>query len=105
MELGEIYIQSTEGRAVLDVKSDKPQTVSLIVQDKVGIPCFEQQCVLELGTQSLIIPIADLKAGTYFVWIHYGAKTKMSSFKINASARTTQESKRSPLHGIKFFSW
>lgn len=107
MELGEIYIQSDEGRAVLDVKNDKAQTVSLIVQNKLGQPCYEQQCNLELGKQSLEFPIADLKAGTYFVWLHYADKTKMSSFKINATlgTKTEPKPKKSPLGNLKFFSW
>lgn len=105
MELGEIYIQSDEGRAILDVKNDQAQTVSLIVQNKLGQPCYEQQVALELGKQSLQIPITDLKAGTYFVWLYYGNKTKMSSFKINASPGAKLESKRNPLGNLKFFSW
>jgi hypothetical protein len=105
MEVGEIYIQSEEGRAVLDVKNDKPQIVSLIVQDKLGKPCYEQQWALELGKQSLQFPIADLKAGTYFVWLHYADKTKMSSFKITASQATKPEGKKSALGSLKFFSW
>jgi hypothetical protein len=105
MEVGEIYIHSEEGRAVLDVKNDKAQTVSLIVQDKVGKPCYEQQWELELGNQSLQFPIADLKAGTYFAWLHYADKTKMSSFKITASPGTKPESKKKFLLSSKFFSW
>ncbi|WP_373551381.1 hypothetical protein [Haliscomenobacter sp.] len=105
MEVGEIYIQTEEGRAVLDVKNDKAQTVSLIVQDKAGKPCYEQQWALELGKQSLQFPIADLKAGTYFVWLHYADKTKMSSFKITASPGTKLETKKNPLLSSKFFSW
>lgn len=105
MEVGEIYIQPEEGRALLDVKNDKPQIVSLIVQDKLGKPCYEQQWALELGKHSLQFPIADLKAGTYFVWLHYADKTKMSSFKITASQVTKPESKKSALGSLKFFSW
>lgn len=105
MEVGEIYIQQEEGLAILDVKNDKPQMVSLIVQDKVGKPCYEQQWALEPGKQSLQFPIADLKVGTYFVWLHYADKTKMSSFKITASQETKPESKKNTLGNFKFFSW
>jgi len=105
MEVGEIYIQTEEGRAVLDVKNDKPQIVSLIVQDKLGQPCYEQQWALEFGKHSLQFPIADLKTGTYFVWLHYADKTKMSSFKITTSPATKPERKKNPLLSLKFFSW
>lgn len=105
MEVGEIYIQQEEGLAILDVKNDKPQIVSLIVQDKVGKPCYEQQWALEPGKQSLQFPIADLKAGTYFVWLHYADKTKMSSFKITASQETKPKNKKNTLGNFKFFSW
>ena len=105
MEVGEIYIHLEEGRAVLDVKNDKPQIVSLIVQDKVGKPCYEEQFTLDSGKHSLEFPIADLKAGTYFVWLHYADKTKMSSFKITASPGTKPESKKKSLLNIKFFYW
>jgi hypothetical protein len=105
MELREIYVQTESGTATLEVKSDKAQRVSLIVQDKLGKPCLEQQCVLEQGLQSLYFPIGDLKAGTYFVWLHFENKTRMSSFKINAPSEVQAVHRKNPLFNLKLFSW
>ena len=105
MELGEIYILTEERTATLDVKSDKPQRVSLIVQDKLGTPCFEQQINLEKGSQTLQFPVEGLKPGSYFVWLHYGNHTKMVSFKVNTSTPLKPEPKKNFLLGAKFFSW
>lgn len=105
MELGEIYILTEERTAVLDVKSEKPQRVSLIVQDKLGTPCFEQQINLEKGSQTLQFPVEGLKPGSYFVWLHYGNLTKMASFKMTTSNPLKPEPKKNFLLSVKFFSW
>lgn len=105
MELGEIYIQTEEGTAVLEVKNDKSQQVTLIVQDKVGKPCLEQERVLVEGKQSLSFPISDLKLGTYFVWLHSGNETRMSSFNISPINEPNSKSSKNPLQSLNFFSW
>jgi len=105
MDLGEIIVTATEKTAQLEVSTEQAQRCSLIVQNKVGRPCYEKQYNLEAGTNTLRFPVGALKAGNYFVWLHYDNKTKMVAFEIHSEQEPAVEEKKRAGFSFNFFSW
>ena len=93
MDLGKIIVTTTGKTAQLEVSTEQEKRCSLIVQNKVGRPCYEMQYNLEPGKHILEFPIDSLKAGNYFVWLHYDNKTKMTAFEV-AKEETPAEEKK-----------
>jgi hypothetical protein len=105
MDLGKIIVSTEEKTALLEVSTEQAKRCSLIVQNKVGRPCYEKQFNLEAGTHSLKFPIGALKAGNYFVWLHFDNQTKMTAFEIVEEETPPVAEKKSVKFSFNFFSW
>jgi hypothetical protein len=105
MDLGNIIISTEEKVAFLEVSTEQAKRCSLIVQNKAGRPCYEKQFNLEAGTHTLKFPIGALKAGNYFVWLHFDNQTKMTAFEIVEEETPPVAEKKPVKFSFNFFSW
>ena len=107
MDLGKIIVSTEDKTVHLEVSTEQAKRCSLIVQNKAGRPCYEKQYNLEAGTHTLKFPVGALKAGSYFVWLHYENQTKMTAFEIvEVEEETPPVSEKKPVKfSFNFFSW
>ncbi|WP_353484791.1 hypothetical protein [Haliscomenobacter sp.] len=105
MDLGKIVVSIEDKTVHLEVSTEQAKRCILIVQNKVGRPCYEKQYNLEAGTHTLQFPIDSLKAGNYFVWLHFDNKTKMTAFEVAKEETPVDEEKKPGNFSFNFFSW